>query len=217
MADQKPRHRGRVWIVTGLVLIAAALCLTGYNLWDNARAAASVNMKLDQLKKIIPEQQPLEELQYPDYVLNPDMEMPVEKIDGYDYIGVLEIPELELSLPIMSDWSYPKLKIAPCRYVGSAYKDNLIIAAHNYTTHFGRLKELAMGNPVKFTDMDGNEFNYVVSEIEQLNPTAIEEMEAGDWALTLFTCTIGGQYRVVVRCILADDAGDLWNPSQGKG
>ena len=57
----------------------------------------------------------------PEYLRNPEMEMPVEEIEGNGYIGLLEIPALGLSLPVMSEWSYPNLKLAPCRYSGSAY------------------------------------------------------------------------------------------------
>ncbi|MBR2949549.1 MAG: sortase [Lachnospiraceae bacterium] len=112
----------------------------------------------------------------------------------------LEIPAYELNLPVISQWSYPKLRMAPCRYEGSAYLDNLIISAHNYNSHFGNLKNLQMGDLIVFTDMDGNVFEYRVAERETLMPTAIEEMKSGDWDLTLFTCTLGGQYRVTVRC-----------------
>ena len=62
-------------------------------------------------------------------------------------------------------WSYPKLKIAPCRYSGSAYTGNLVIAAHNYRTHFGLLESLAPGAQVKFTDVEGNVFSYEIAEI----------------------------------------------------
>ena len=41
-------------------------------------------------------------------------------------------------------------------------------------------------------------------ELETLSPFAIEEMTGGNWDLTLFTCTVGGQYRVTVRCVLAN-------------
>lgn len=67
-----------------------------------------------------------------DYILNPEMDMPTQEIDGQDYIGTLVIESLGLSLPIISEWSYPRLRIAPCRYAGSAYLDNMVIAAHNY-------------------------------------------------------------------------------------
>ena len=47
-------------------------------------------------------------------------------------------------------------------------------------------------------------FGYEVIELETLSPFAIEEMTGGNWDLTLFTCTVGGQYRVTVRCVLAN-------------
>ena len=122
------------------------------------------------------------------------------EIDGEVYIGTLDIPALELSLPVMSEWSYPKLKLAPCRYKGSAYRNDLIICAHNYNSHFGRLKELEPGDEIVFTDADGNAFFYSVVTTETLAPTAIDEMESSGWDLTLFTCTIGGAKRVTVRC-----------------
>ena len=154
------------------------------------------------------DQEPLvrdERTAIPDYVLCPDMEMPVETINGIDYIGVLEIPALELELPVISQWSYPDLKTAPCRYSGSAYLNNLIICGHNYTSHFGNLKNLWEGDVATFTDMDGNVFTYKMVERETLHPTDIEGMESGNWDLTLFTCTVGGQSRVTVRFELEED------------
>ena len=138
----------------------------------------------------------------PAFVRYPDMEMPMKEIDGETYIGVVEIPSLELSLPVMRDWSYPQLKKAPCRYVGSVYSHDVVICGHNYDRHFGRLKELVPGDEVRFTDMDGNVFRYSVCAVEQLAKTAVEEMQTGDWDLTLFTCTKGGVMRVTVRCAL---------------
>ena len=145
----------------------------------------------------------------PDYQLNPDMEMPEMEIEGNDYIGTLEIPDLDLSLPVMGDWSYPKLKIAPCRYNGSAYQGGLVIAAHNYSRHFGRLNQLQPGAQVKFTDIDGNVFEYKVAENQNLEPAAIEEMTDRGWDLSLFTCTLGGQSRITVRCQKTEKSGML--------
>lgn len=184
----------------GLLLIAAALLLTAFNLWDEWRADQAAEQVLDQMT-VQPEDPDASDGQgIPDYLLNPDMEMPVVEIDGNSYIGVLDIPALGLTLPVMSEWSYPNLRTAPCRYAGSAYKDNLVIAAHNYSTHFGQIKNLTVGDQVSFTDVDGNVFLYTVAEVQTLEPTAVEEMTDGGWALTLFTCTIGGQSRVTVRC-----------------
>lgn len=189
------RRKGTRWIGLGLLLMAAALVLAGYNVYDQHRAAASVHQIAAQLEPAA-----LTEPDLPAYQITPEMEMPTQQIDGRAYIGTLQIPALGLELPIISQWSYPDLKIAPCRYQGSAYTDDLILAGHNYPAHFGNLKTLQPGMEVTFTDVDGNQFRYQVAELETLEPTAIEEMEAGEWDLTLFTCTIGGQSRVTVRC-----------------
>lgn len=194
-------------IFLGLLMIAAALLLTLYNVWDEDRAEESARQTAGRLETLIPappkpqpEDTPPEEIMYPDYVLNPKMDMPEKDVDGVAYIGSLEIPTLELELPVISQWSYPNLKLAPCRYQGSAYLDDLVIAAHNYESHFGRLKELSPGDEVVLTDMAGNQFRYEVAELETLAPTAIEEMTGSGYDLTLFTCTIGGKSRITVRC-----------------
>lgn len=211
------RNKGTGLIFLGLLLIAAALFLTAYNLYDEQRAEQSALQVIDRLEDYLPSEVPTEAStepiveqapmpnDAPDYVLCPDMEMPVETINGIDYIGVLQIPSLELELPISSEWNYPNLKTAPCRYSGSAYLNNMIICAHNYSSHFGKLKNLSEEDVATFTDMAGNVFIYKMVERETLNPSDIEEMEDGDWDLTLFTCTVGGKTRVTIRFKLDKD------------
>ena len=202
-------------ITIGLLLIAAALFLVFYNLYDELRAEKAASQVVSKIDEYLPAeaapaessdpaggQDPLagdERTVIPDYILSPNMEMPVENINGIDFIGVLKIPALELELPIISEWNYPNLKNAPCRYSGSAYLNNLIICGHNYTSHFGNLKNLREGDIATFTDMDGNVFTYKMVERETLLPTSIDAMESGEWDLTLFTCTVGGQSRVTIR------------------
>lgn len=194
-------------MILGLLLIAAAFSLTGINLAEQRRAGASAEQILfkmqEQKKDGMKEAKETEmtgEIMLPDYLLNPDMEMPTMTIDGMEYIGTLSIPALSLTLPVLSQWSYPGLRIAPARYAGSAYTDNLVIAAHNYASHFGRLKELIPGDEILFTDAQEHEFWYQVAETEILSPDAVPEMNAGEWALSLFTCTLDGQTRFTLRC-----------------
>lgn len=215
------KQEGLLLITIGLLLIAAALFLVSYNLYDELRAEQAAKQAATQLDAYLPaeaapeaptdpveDQDPLvrdERTVIPDYVLSPNMEMPVETINGIDFIGVLRIPALELELPIISEWNYPNLKSAPCRYSGSAYLNNLILCGHNYASHFGSLKTLSEGDIATFTDIDGNVFIYKMVERETLNPTDIEGMESGNWDLTLFTCTVGGQSRVTIRFELEED------------
>lgn len=189
--------KGRIWIVTGLLLIVAALGLTIYNVWDNFRAGRASEDARNQLEITPPE---LLENEVPDYLLNPKMEMPIKTIDGLDYVGELSMPTIDRVLPVLNEWNYSNLRVAPCRYQGTAYMDDMIICAHNYDRHFGRINELRYGDEVTFTDMDGNVFEYQVVDVQILDPFAIKVMERGDWDLTLFTCTLGGRTRVTVRC-----------------
>lgn len=207
--EEKNRRKqeGLLWIKIGLLLIAAALILVTYNLYDGLRAEQAARQVVNKLEEYLPEdpagdQEPLvsdERTLIPDYVLCPNMDMPLETINGIDYIGVLKISALELELPVISEWNYSNLKTTPCRYSGSAYLNNLIICGHNYPSHFGKLKNLREGDRVTFTDMDGNVFTYKMVERETLMPTSIDAMENGDWDLTLFTCTVDGQSRVTIR------------------
>ncbi len=113
---------------------------------DSRRAEQNVEVILQEYAK--EEQKVLEDGSavdgdIPDYQLDPEMEMPeiaLESAGGAACIGTLEIPSLDLTLPVMSEWSYPLLKLAPCRYAGSAYQGNLVIAAHNYKTHFRKIR-----------------------------------------------------------------------------
>ena len=197
------RKAGVVFVVAGLLLMASAAALAYYNVWDADRAGENSEVVLETLDQRIPvlEELDLPEELIPDHLLNPTMDMPTQEVDGQKYIGRIDVPAVGISLPVMDSWSYPNLKIAPCRYKGSAYLDNMILAAHNYERHFGPISRLIPGDEVVFTDVDGNIFTYSVVETEQLEGTDVKEMESGDWDLTLFTCTLGGQYRVTVRCV----------------
>lgn len=184
----------------GAALILAALSLF---LWNQQEARRAGSAAMEVLPKVIdeiqgPDSSAATETQfYPDPY---DPEMTVVEIDSNAYIGYLSIPAIDLELPVMSEWDYARLKLSPCRYTGSTKTDNLVIAAHNYRQHFGRLSDLSPGDQVLFTDMDGKTWAYEVAVTEVLTPTAIEDMTASGYDLTLFTCTYGGGNRVTVRC-----------------
>lgn len=209
------RKCGIVLIVLGLLCLAAAWTLVGRNLLEERKAGESANHALTALRETMPlasvgevnsqdesfKEPEDQEQELPDYVVNPEMEMPVTQIEENGYIGILEIPSLGLSLPIMGEWSYSKLQISPCRYNGSAYSGNFIIAGHNYNTHFGPIGNLSAGDQVVFTDVEGRTFLYEVQTVETLEATAIEDMISDEWDLTLFTCTLSGEARITVRCL----------------
>lgn len=195
---------GLLCMVLGLLLLLGAGGLTVYNMWEDDQAGSSAGEAFQMLRAVIHEtdEEELPEGILPTYQIDPRVEMPVTEIDGLGYVGTITIPALELELPVLNELSDSNLKIAPCRYYGSAYLKNMVIAAHNYKRHFGQLVNLTVGDLVQFTDMNGNVFNYSVADMEQLRPNQTRQMVlASGYDLTLFTCTIGGRQRFTVRCV----------------
>lgn len=210
----KHRYSGILGILLGVLLLLGAGALTAYNFYEDNHAGEQATEILSELNTIRPMERqyaPLREMpsdlsDYPEavelpmYIRYPEMEMPTVRINGRSYIGTVEIPVLGLELPILQDWSDSLLLIAPCRFSGSVYQDNMILAGHNYDSHFGKLTELVPGDELRFVDAAGNVFVYCVEGIETLNGDAVETLRSGDWDLTLFTCTYGGRSRVTIRC-----------------
>lgn len=200
---------GKICMVLGALLILASLGLLAYNKWDAARADKAAQTALGELENTLT--RTIEEKNKADDVvlqpeLDPDQPMTEVELDGWNYIGYLSIPSIGLNLPVMSEWSYAGLKIAPGRYSGSTYADNMVVCAHNYAKHFSPIKWLAEGAEVYFTDMNGMRWSYEVSAVEIIQPTQIEKMtekteDSENWDLTLFTCTTGGSARCAVRCV----------------
>lgn len=206
---------GTLFIALGVLALLGAAGLFGYNQWDNARAEKAADAVLNQLEETL--EQPKTILPGEGEAASAAAEEPAEEeadgmtvtfIDGYDYIGYVSIPSIGLALPVMKQWSYPGLKIAPGRYAGSLATDDLVVAGHNYARHFSPIKHLAVGTEVLFVDMDGKTWHYEVSAGQVLQPTQIEKMtvksSGDDWDLTLFTCTTGGQARYALRCVRTD-------------
>ena len=146
------KKKGTVLILLGMLMIAAALGLTAYNIWDGKRAEQASGEIAEVLVEKISEDAGQSGMQVP--MFDPSTPMPVEAIDGYEYIGILEIPSLNLSLPVMSEWDYTRLKISPCRFTGSYYADDLVICAHNYATHFSPIKWIEIGADIYLMDRD---------------------------------------------------------------
>ena len=196
-------------MVLGVALVLGALFLSQANQKEDFTAKENATIVIPQLveqiqhNNTLPESEttPIVLLQKPVQLLTEEEKKMAEvEINGHLYIGYLSIPSLELELPIMSDWSYPKLKIAPCRYSGSLRGEDLVLMAHNYSRHFGKISKLNEGDTISFTDVDGVVTHYQVAAMDILEPTAVEVMTSGEFDLTLFTCTYGGGSRVTVCC-----------------
>ena len=159
------RRISRLLLCLGALCLAVSLAALGRELWRAQRAEAESRALLRELlPTCTPAATPIAPPSAtpapspapsptPTPSLDPDRPMPETEVDGRACIGYLEIPELELVLPVLSAWSYEVLREAPCRYSGSLYLDDLVVCAHNYEAHFGRLRALSPGACVRFTDV----------------------------------------------------------------
>ena len=183
------RRIGTIFVIFGLVLICSALSLLFYNSYQEQKAYKETENVLSALEG---------ETQNSTQADSSD-ETTVD-VNGYDYIGVIEIPKIEIKLPVLSEWDYARLKIAPCRQFGSISTDDIVIAAHNYKKHFGSLSSLNIGDEIILTDTSKNTHEYSVARIEVLNPTDVEKVQNSGYDLVLYTCTYGGKTRVTLFC-----------------
>lgn len=182
--------KGLILVIIGFLLIIFSLLLVAYNYYEDKKAGTESKKIYEKLKnKDIKE----------DIITLENKEEKVVNIEGNNYIGTINIPILNLELPVMSDWDYNKMKISPCRYYGSIYTNDLVICAHAYDNLFGRIKKLNSGDLLILTDILGNEYIYEVKVIEILSQYDVNKMIENEFDLTLYTCTKDGLNRVTVR------------------
>lgn len=211
---QNSKKKSLFFTVAGILLIVAAMLLTCYNIWDGKSAQKAADHVLVELRDYIVQENERQKNEKADAKTQEqthendmiqgsehNQEMASIAIEGNEYIGILDIPYLGLSLPVMSDWSYGKLKISPCVFRGAYYTDDLVIAGHNYPAHFSSLKWIKEEADVYLTTVDCQEYHYSVIKSEKIMPNEIEKLDASnEWDLTLFTCYTGGGSRCTVRC-----------------
>ncbi|MGN0243359.1 MAG: sortase [Lachnospiraceae bacterium] len=189
------KRMGKIFIFVGCLLILAAVVLLGENAYRDERAGKQAQTLLNEFIKTKDHDVETEGV---------TGEMPKITLQGYSVIGVIEIPRADIQLPVLSDWSYDLLNVAPCRYSGSVEDGDLIILGHNYQSHFTPLQNCVVGDEVKLWDVNHNLYQYRIEKVEKLYKTELDRLTSSDYDLTIFTCTYGGQSRFVARCMLLE-------------
>ncbi len=208
----------RCCVILGTILIISALSLVLYNMNENNKSGEvseavlnDIKIKISEQSKTVETTEITENYKFIEPYVQETTTLKEEhfiEIDGNSYIGFIAIPSLSIELPVMSQWSYDNLKISPCRYQGSISENNLIIAAHNYSRHFGEINKLYSNDEIIFTDADGVSYTYKVVHTEMIDGMAVSEMVENtdnNWDLTIFTCNLSGQSRVTVRAVRFSD------------
>lgn len=199
----KRQKRGWLLVLAGLCMVISALLMHKTLERQDAMAGENSAILLQQLqlsKSCLPDQ----EAPPPEKTMFFKTEtVPEKEYLGYSMIGTIRVADLGIELPVLRDWSYELLEVAPCRYSGSMPAENLIILGHNYKSHFTPLHRISEGTAVEFEDVNGVIHNFTVDQTEILYKRHLDRLES-EHPLILVTCTSGGQNRLVVRCSAAE-------------
>ncbi len=200
---------GRLCILLGCICVLVAVGLLVHNAWAEQQAAQASASALAAITA-----------QLGDAITNDDSfgdgdaaqaQTPAERsatnqtivVEDSSYCGVLSIASLGLTLPVQAEFSYLNLKSSPCLYPQDGY-DAIVIAAHNYTAHFGSLPQLSIGDSLSYTPIGQNAIVYTVTEISTVDASDLQTVQGTADELILFTCNINNNtQRVVVRCQMA--------------
>lgn len=126
----------------------------------------------------------------------------------YDTIGVIKIPKINLTYPILSKTTDALMKVAPCKFHGGSPNEvgNLCIIAHNYRrkgVFFSDVDTLVVGDIVEIQDLSQRNIQYEVYDIHTVIPDNVADTTQktnGRKEVTLITCTDNSEQRIIVRC-----------------
>ena len=126
----------------------------------------------------------------------------------YEYIGIINIPKLNITYPILSNTTDELMKVAPCKFHGSNPNEvgNLCIIAHNYRrkgVFFSDVPTLENGDIIEIQDLSQKTVQYEVYDVHTVSPDDTSDTTQktdGRREVTLITCTNDSKERVIVRC-----------------
>ena len=124
----------------------------------------------------------------------------------FTVIGVIEIPKINISYPILSNVSDELLKIAPCKISGPMPNEmgNLCIAGHNYENYkfFSKVPNLNVNDEIIIYNLNGNKQTYLVYdkyEVDILDLSPLQESKGIPKQITLITCNNKNRNRIIVK------------------
>ena len=130
----------------------------------------------------------------------PNLNMPILEINDIDYVALIEIPSLNLSLPVADVWNSQKLYHSPARFYGSCYDHSLVIGGADNSYQFSFCDKIDNGTVIIVTDMTGTQFSYTVSRVDRSKSAESNWLICRDYDLTLFCRDALSMEYVAVRC-----------------
>jgi len=126
----------------------------------------------------------------------------------YETVGIVKIPKINITYPILSQTTDALMKIAPCKFHGASPNEvgNLCVIAHNYRrkgVFFSDVPDLVIGDIVEIQDLSQRIIQYEIYDIHTVMPNNVADTTQktnGRKEVTLITCTDNSEQRVIVKC-----------------
>lgn len=125
---------------------------------------------------------------------------------GYNVVGIIAIPKLEIEYPIIDKTNEEAMKVSITKFWGNNVNDigNFTMSGHNYMdgTMFGGTKKLNVGDLIEMTDLSGRTIEYKIFDKHVIDPNDVEcvnSVEGGTREITLITCTNGRSNRLIIK------------------
>jgi len=186
----------RVFTISGFFLVVVSVLLFAVFAITQKHFAEEAKRIADQLTAAMP---PVQN-GFPEERTN--KAMPMYIIEDESFIGILEIPAYNKSLPVAGAWDANKVFRYPCQYTGTVYEDTLVLGGSDNEGQFDFMKIITGGDCVQFTDMTGTRYTYVADRIDHTRDVSTENLLTGDFDLVLFARNTYAFDYTVVRCVL---------------
>jgi len=126
--------------------------------------------------------------------------------EKYHTIAIIEIPSIDVNLPILDHETEELLKISPCYFWGADPNQvgNFCVVGHNYRNKkfFSKVIYLEKDDEIMVTDLTGKKLTYIVYDKYVVEPDNVEstsQLTNGLKEVTLITCTNDSSKRVIVK------------------
>ena len=181
-------------LVLGICLVVISFALiVGLRIRTHLGANESQKV-VTRMSELLPERT----VGVPEISSNPNM--PILEINDIDYVALIEIPSLNLSLPVSDVWNSQKLYNSPARFYGSCYDHSLVIGGADNSYQFSFCDKIDNGTVIIVTDMTGTQFSYTVSRVDRSKSAESNWLICRDYDLTLFCRDTLSMEYVAVRC-----------------
>ncbi len=124
---------------------------------------------------------------------------------GFTVLGRMEIPKIDLDLPVLERATKNSLEQSIGVLMGPGLNQvgNTLIVGHNYRngTFFSRNDELENGDSIYITDNSGTRIEYEIYNVYTTSSEDVSYMTretAGKREVSLSTCTDDSRYRLII-------------------